>query len=428
MSWPSSRLLSSGVPLPTCLEIVESQDSLVPLSEDAAVLLQRLGRELASSSDWWGRAAADGPRDSSVIDVVAAGHGLWRVRVREAVGIIALRELQLHVRPKIPDLHFLHLAQRSTTLPRLSRERGTTSEGPLWELVIAWFLEAAEQLLRAGLLRDYAETRDTLRVVRGRIDATNAARRYYSGTLLFDCQFEDHVEDTPPNRILRAATAHAARAPRVHESLRQRARRLLTRFEAVGALREYDLRWHPSRREAFYVPPLMLARHVLRSTGRSLMGRGELMWTFLIRTPELIEEGVRSVLQEALGTSVVMKKRQPLAGSELTLNPDLRFFGDRAVGDVKYKLRGDWNRADLYQVLAFAAGLRCFDAAIVNFASNPVTVVTSLDVGDHRVKQFSWPCGDPDPANAARGFAGVIGTWLESVTRRQAGVSRAGSE
>ena len=114
------------------------------------------------------------------------------------------------------------------------------------------------------------------------------------------------------------------------------------------------------------MPAWMLARRVLRSAGRSLMGGGELMWTFLIRTPELIEDGVRSVLQEALGTSVVMKKRQPLAGSELTFNPDLRFFGNRAVGDVKYKLRaGDWNRADLYQVLSFAAGLRCFHAAIV---------------------------------------------------------------
>ena len=143
------------------------------------------------------------------------------------------------------------------------------------------------------------------------------------------------------------------------------------------------------------------------------MGGGELMWTFLIRTPELIEEGVRSVLQQALGASVVTRKRQPLAGSKLTLNPDLRFFGDRAVADVKYKLRaGDWSRADLYQVLSFAAGLRCFDAAIINFASDAATAVTSLDVGDHRVKQFSWPCGDSDPATAALDFAGEIGTWL----------------
>ena len=213
MSWPSSRLPSSGVPLPTSLEIVESQESLISLSEDAAGLLQRLGRELASNSDWWGRAVEDGPRDSSVIDVVAAGHGLWRVRVREAIGIIALRELQLHVRPKIPDSHFLYLAQRSSTLPRLSRERGTAAEGPLWELVIAWFLEAAEQLLRRGLLRDYADTRDTLSVVRGlltqppRLGATTAGHSYSIASSKIMSRiprrtgsFEQQLRTRPPRR------------------------------------------------------------------------------------------------------------------------------------------------------------------------------------------------------------------------------------
>jgi 5-methylcytosine-specific restriction endonuclease McrBC regulatory subunit McrC len=67
------------------------------------------------------------------------------------------------------------------------------------------------------------------------------------------------------------------------------------------------------------------------------------------------------VLQDRFGEGVVTKKGSRLPGSKLTLNPDIRFWNDRAVADVKYKVGdGEWQREDLYQALAFAAALRCF--------------------------------------------------------------------
>lgn len=107
-------------------------------------------------------------------------------------------------------------------------------------------------------------------------------------------------------------------------------------------------------------PAIALGRNLLRWTGRSLAEGGAAAWTFLIRTPEMVEAGVRSVLAERLGPGTVRKEGRQLVGSTLTFNPDLVFGGPAvAVGDVKYKLAGgDWDRSDLYQVVAFATAFR----------------------------------------------------------------------
>jgi 5-methylcytosine-specific restriction enzyme subunit McrC len=380
------------------------------LTDDAAVALRRLGFELASKSEWWG--AEGEPRDRTVIDVLTAGAGLWRVRVRDAIGVIVLPEAQIHVVPKIPANHFLYLAARSDRFPRTAGLPGVGSTGPFWELVLLWFLDAAEHLVRRGLIRDYADVRDTLPTIRGRVDVVSAGRRFYTGTLLFDCAFEDHVEDNPPNRLVLAAAMHAVKSP-LPEAVRQRARRLVTCFDDVGPPTPQDDRWHPDRQTAHYRTPVTLARQVMRAAGRSLSSGTDIVWSFLIRTPELIEDGIRAILQEAFGVDVVTKTGLQLTGSTLTFNPDLRFWGARGVADVKYKLTpGDWNRADLYQILAFAAALRSFDAAILNFTRDAETTRSSLNVGDHRVCQISWGAGDPSPLSAASAFADAVGEWL----------------
>lgn len=93
-------------------------------------------------------------------------------------------------------------------------------------------------------------------------------------------------------------------------------------------------------------------------------------WTFLIRTPELIEDAVRGILRRGLHDIVEVKKSGlQLMPSKLTLNPDL-LFGDAAIGDVKYTLLGpDWNRSYLYQAVTFATGFRLPRAGVFGFTS-----------------------------------------------------------
>jgi nitrite reductase/ring-hydroxylating ferredoxin subunit len=65
----------------------------------------------------------------------------------------------------------------------------------------------------------------------------------------------------------------------------------------VGTLRATDLSIHLDRRAAHYADAFMLARHLLRSVGRALSAGDVTVGTFLIRTPELVEAGLRCVVK-----------------------------------------------------------------------------------------------------------------------------------
>ena len=63
-------------------------------------------------------------------------------------------------------------------------------------------------------------------------------------------------------------------------------------------------------------------------------------WTFLIRSPELVEVGVLAVLREGLPPGEApIKRAMSLAGSRLKLYPDLVFPTGRAIGDVSTRSR-----------------------------------------------------------------------------------------
>jgi hypothetical protein len=86
---------------------------------------------------------------------------------------------------------------------------------------------------------------------------------------------------------------------------------------------------------------------------------------------------------------------------------------------VKYKLTtGQWNRPDLYQVMAFAAALGSVDAAILNFTHRMDTGESGIHAGDYHVQQISWPAGISDPALAARLFAHAVMQWTFETLRR----------
>jgi len=158
----------------------------------------------------------------------------------------------------------------------------------------------------------------------------------------------------------------------------------------VGELRSGDIHHLPERRSAHYATGLQLARHILAATGRMIAPGSNPAWTFLIRTPELIEDAIRSILRRALCDIIDVKKSGlRLKPSKLTLNPDL-LFGNIAVGDVKYSLLGsDWNRSHLYQAVAFATGYRVSRAGVFGFTSSDLRP-PGLQVGPVHVRAFTW--------------------------------------
>ena len=132
----------------------------------------------------------------------------------------------------------------------------------------------------------------------------------------------------------------------------------------------------------------------------------------------MIEEGIREVLLDGLsGKFRVRKRKVKLAGSKLTLNPDLVFDDELAVADVKYKLVGtEWRRPDLYQVVTFAEGLGTRDAAIVDFG-NSILSPEKVVVGSKEVRHLPWRLNET-PDEARTRFVSSVFEWLNGRSDR----------
>ena len=397
--------------------LTESQRRVLTLTPSEASALSDIGTRLASQKEWWGATDAIGEADGdrSIIRVQPVEPDRWAVRVIDAVGVIAFGDLQLLVAPKIPPDHLVHLLARAGELPRLDEAPVHAAVSPsLWELVARAFVESTERLLRLGLIRDYREVSDTLDAASGRIDVLGTTRHYYTARLALDCTFDDFSFDTPLNRVVLAAIREVAESALLPAALRLRAVRLLAWLDGVGDLQPLDMTVEVDRRTRHYDGPLRLARHILRHVGRHLATGSNVAWSFLLRTPEMVERGLLGILADRLGPARVWKGHLQLAGSTLTFNPDLVFDGGQAIGDVKYKLsRGEWDRADLYEVIAFAEAYRAARGLILRFREPGIPAIADLTVGDMTVHEVTW-AADPcvDPIDAANAVADEVAQWL----------------
>lgn len=113
-------------------------------------------------------------------------------------------------------------------------------------------------------------------------------------------------------------------------------------------------------------------------------------------------------------------KRAITIAPSVTMNPDLVIDSGKAIADVKYKVAtADLHRADLYQVVAFAAGFKCDHAAIMGFATDSTAAPrTRLQVGGIAVRQILWRAEtDVSPRQAADQFLDDVGQWLDVVSK-----------
>ena len=344
-----------------------------------------------------------------------------QVRVLDAVGIIATPTLELEVRPKIPTDHLLFLLGKANLAPNFLRDRAHLDrDRTLAEIVIQWFLHSLERLLEQGLARDYREVHEEIEAVRGRIAPLATASLYYRGRLSVVAEFEEFDFDTPLNRLLREAARIVLATTSFDPNLRRRAARALGRMDGIGPVLATDFAAEPDRPTQNYADPIMLAKCVIEGSGTALTPDADPVWTFLIRTPDAVEAGIRSSLRDSLPESRIDRGRQclPIAGSTMTLNPDLVFGDDLAVGDVKYKLAAtEWNRADLYEVVAFAEGLGTTRAAILGFSEPAEQTLPAVRIGDIVTDHLDWPSDEKlAPELAAARLGAKVLDWLSADT------------
>lgn len=402
---------------------VESEPQWLELDLDEAELLRRMGRQMASLRTWWND--DESAVERSVIKVDAGGGRRYRVTFMNVVGVVQLPGRHIEVRPKIPWSHFHYLIQKSDIAPRIgSTDVRLETGGHLLEVLACWFLAAAESLLRIGLRQDYRLFADEQTAIRGQVLACDTALELLKGRAVAMCEFEELTEDAPLNRILRAGAERLARVTDVSVRSRARARQVAFRLQHVGALCSNDLRVQVDRVSRAYARVVPLALLILRGCGLSTAMGHHTGRAFLVSTPELIEDGLRAVVAEAVAGVDVVKKRLLLGSTGLSMNPDLVFGEHIAVGDVKYRnLSALWDRGHLYQAVAFATAFRAAHALVLGFSKTQDSrLPLPTPVGGVTVTPLAWIAHDEEaPDRSAQRLRAQLSAWATPFLRHVVG-------
>jgi 5-methylcytosine-specific restriction endonuclease McrBC regulatory subunit McrC len=401
--------------------LTESKTSTVTLTDSQADELRRIGRALASQKQWWGASDDADTPNRSVVRCERLADTRHTVRVADAIGAIGLGDLQLIIEPKIPLPHLLYLLVESNQVPRSLYERSSLGvDDNFFSLIARWFVHTCEVLLRHGLVSDYGRVTADLPCARGRIHTVKTAQSVLAGRPVIRCEFDRFGEDTSLNRVLKAAGVRLLGLRGLPLGLRERCRRIHHRLSDVGELRRADLGVRPDALSRRYRDAHPLALAILASTGLSMEEGGKSTWTFLFRTPEAVEEGLRNSLRTHLEPAwKVQKTAKILVGDrKRSLNPDLVFGRNEAIGDVKYRLTvdGEIKRGELNQVTTFATGYHAKKATVIAFGT--CEAGEEVHVGPVQVNGFNWNSDEATPEQAARRLAERVESWLTRVCDR----------
>lgn len=419
---PSIRSIFSGQ-VSNYLQIYESQLSdSIALTEVQLSEIKNIGRELASKKFFFGlnqddELDVDGQGLAEVIKSVATQNGLHQIRVHNAIGSIMLTDLTIHILPKIPLNHFVHLASRTFEEPRSHKSSlEVSSLDALRNMLAMWCVTSIEHLLKNGLVSEYREHEDKIQFVRGRVDTTGTATNFLRGRLLADCRFDELNTDNPINRIIKSAVfVIFMERNSFSAELRARAFDLYQRLPHINRVINSDFKVRLGRHSNHYANALDLSLRIIAGTAidiRSGKIRGQ---SFLIPTPGLIESAIRKILVTYL-SPLQVKKSGKVVDQKVyfSINPDLVFDNGLVTGDVKYKITSsNWVRSDVAQAAMFAAGFNAKAALIISFSNSDAETDIEMNLGELPLRRITWRSSEKvDPLVAEEEFIARMRAFL----------------
>ena len=305
------------------------------------------------------------------IDVTPRGGDTYILRPSSRIGVLALGELAIVVRPKIPIDRVMFMISYVLDIGDWRQDDAPLAEdADLLEAIIPAFTHHTRQAIRRGLLQGYRSEEDALHTVRGRIRFGDQIRRRFDIPLPIEISFDDFTEDIEENRLLKTALHLLGRLPIRSPGARRSVRTLRPGFTAVG-LGSYRRGAVPeiayNRLNRHYRPAVELARLIIESSSLELR-HGEVTGAaFMIDMNAVFERFLRAALREALHLperqwpEVERERRLTLdEAGRVRLFPDLMWRSGPMrepifVGDAKYKriVPSGWPNADIYQMLAY---------------------------------------------------------------------------
>ena len=310
------------------------------------------------------------------------------LRAGQVVGILSIPGRTVEILPKIDGNDgtvrsaLVHMLAVAWDLRVAEGELTAldTQRHDLLELLIRLFADRLLAAIRRGMPRRYVTHEEDLALLRGRFDVKRQLTHLAVRPDRLACRFDELSEDTPLNRVLKAAVTRLAGVARSAASVR-RLSELTARFEFVrdssDPLRELV---RLDRTNAAFHDLHRLARLFLTGDWQSTRGGHSAGFALLFPMDKLFEAFIGRSLMRALGSRTVRlqhRGRHALTDAGDTsrlfaLQPDavIEEPGERQVIlDAKWKRLTPRTRhcektlgvaqSDIYQMLAYA---RAYDA------------------------------------------------------------------
>lgn len=296
----------------------------------------------------------------------AAGEDFYQVRTGSIVGTLAWPELQVQIRPKVDLANLFFLL--SYGLPLVEWRDGVfpyEQSRDLFLAVAAVFELELRRALRYGLARGYIDREEPLAGLRGRLLIDRQLIGRQGQAIPLECRFQEHTEDVPLNRVIKAALRRLTSAPLGDHALSRRLRQVLGAFTEVEdadyapsqlpavVINRLNNRWEG----ALKLAELILNGESLRDEAGSIRGTA-----FVVDMNKLFERFLEEVVRaEATHDGFAFARQSPQwLTADILMRPDLvisRRGTKLAVGDAKYIELEGWPHANLYQMLAYCISM-----------------------------------------------------------------------
>lgn len=337
---------------PRVVAVTEKGESLVALSRAQAARLQELSFcRVSPTSD----------------------AGVWRISDVTRVGVVAVDDVRLVIRPKTPLRSLIFMASYAGVQASVDDASFSFDAEDDLPSALAWALvRTVGAATGRGLLKGYVSVDETSTVIRGRWDIARQIKTRPGIPTPVELTFDDYTEDMPENRILKAALRALTRREQLPLKVINGLGTALMLFSAVSDLDAGGRIPMPpeSRLNTHYQPALRLAQWILEATSWAHAQGARSGSAFLLNVAKVYEDFVGRVLQDSLrplGFEVELQASDWRLDAEgrVRMRPDIVISHDGhvvTVADTKYKVWGDTGgsppNADMYQALAYAVTAR----------------------------------------------------------------------
>lgn len=310
-------------------------------------------------------------------------HGARRTLIAQNfVGVIQLDSFQIEVLPKIEAeerqvrRNLLEMVATTLDLTLLGEEFGLLdrTDQTVIDVLVQLYCRQLWKVVHKGLTRRYVEQRESLTVMRGRLNLAAQLRHNFARPERMDCTFDVLTQDNPLNQAIKAALRVLQKNALKGGSARS-INELLFCFDEIADVAPGSIRWDQlttDRMSEPYRPLVQLSRLFIEDMSPDITaGHGD-GFAVLFDMNKLFEEYVGRQ----------MRRINKVAGLKTQLQGPVRHLARREGGSECFQLRPDivvmrdgdpsvvidtkWKRlkasasgddvatADLYQMFAYA--------------------------------------------------------------------------